>query len=161
MAKSKSTKESKHDLSEKKTPSYKFFNNTDANNLRRRIVKELNHYAELHNVDKINLKTDPDYPEDFAVQDWSWRPRFFIHYLTEYERCKGSAPFERAWLDLLVSQCGIMVWNLTEKSMKEEYKKTNIVPENPLSRKQGRNSIEAVAEYYANQAEKEFEEKFK
>ncbi|KKK61176.1 hypothetical protein LCGC14_3016940, partial [marine sediment metagenome] len=44
---------------------------------------------------------------------------------------------------------------------KDEHKKTGIVPKSPLSKKKGRDSIQAVAEYFADKEVTEFEEMFK
>ena len=159
----KKKKEGKHSPPQKgvqKEPTYYFFNKSKKTFLRRRITAELNYFADLYDVDKIDLKTDPDYSKDFRDRDWAWRPRFFMNLLLHAEECKGLKPFERIWLDMLFNQCGIMVWNLVNKTYFHEYKTTGVIPENPLSKRKGGNSIEAVAEHFANTAEQQFREKF-
>lgn len=161
--KNKGKKGKKHDPSseEKKERSHKFFNNMPKI-IRRDLLRELNKIADKYNVEHIDLENSPSYPEDFSARDWSWRSSFFINDLKRYEETVDYTFVDhyRYWLDQLIKQCSIMVWNLAHKTMKDEYKKTNLVPASPLSKKKGRDSIEAVAEYFADKEATEFEEMF-
>jgi len=162
----KPKKEGKHSPPQKdtpKAPTFQFFNETGTKYIRRRLTKELNVVAKDFKADKIDLKTNPDYPKNFNDRDWSWRPCFFMRYLEYYESTRDyeGYPFHRIWLDHLINQCGVMIWNLVHKTYRDEYKKTGIIPANPLSRKQGRNNIEAVAEHFANIVEENFKGNFK
>ena len=161
--KRKKKKAKKHDPSsdEKTARVHKFFNDMPKI-IRRDLLRELNKIADKYDAKHIDLENSPPYP-DWSARDWSWRSSFFIKYFNEYENTIDYTFVNhyRYWLDQLINQCGIMVWNLAEKTMKEEHKKTNVVPKSPLSKKKGRDSIEAVAEYYANKEAEEFEEKFK
>lgn len=160
----KKKKAPKHDPSaEKVEPDHKFFNKTDHKNTRKILPKELNVFADKYDVEHIDLENSLPYPDDFFARDWSWRSSFFIKDLEAYE---GSVDYlfvdhYRWWLDRLIDKCSCMIWSLVLKTMKDEHKKTGVVPKSPLSKKKGRDSIEAVAEYYAVKESNEFKEKFK
>lgn len=159
--KSKSVKLSKTSDDQEKEQSYKFFNKTDHKNIREDLERELNKIAIKYNViHQFRLHSRQD---DWCDRAWSWKTSFFIKNLERYEETLDYAIVDhyRWWLDQLIDKCSCMVWNLTINTMKEEHKKTGIVPKSPLSKKKGRDSIEAVAEYYANKESNEFEEKFK
>jgi len=160
----KKKKEKKHDPSsdKKEKLGHKFFNDMP-NIIRRDLLRELNTIADKYDVNHIVLENSQSYPDNFFVRDWSWRSAFFIKDLEGYENTINYIVVDhyRWWLDQLIDKCSIMVWNLTIKTYRQEHKKTGVVPKSPLSKKKGRDSIEAVAEYYANKEVEEFEEKFK
>lgn len=161
--KRKKKKAKKHDPSVEKTErSHKFFNNMPKI-IRRDLLRELNKIADKYNVEHIDLENSPPYPEDFFARDWSWRSSFFINDLKRYEETVDYTFVDhyRYWLDCLICKCSCMAWNLAHKTITDEYKKTGIVPKSPLSKKKGRDSIEAVAEYFADKESEEFEERFK
>ena len=164
ITRKKKKKAKKHDPSsdEKMERVHKFFNDMPKI-ISRDLLRELNKIADKYDVAHIDLENSPPYPDDFSVRDWSWRSAFFIG---NFERYKETINYMfvdhyRWWLDQTLDKCSCMIWNLTIKTMKEEHKKTGVVPKSPLSKKKGRDSIEAVAEYYANKEAEEFEEKFK
>ncbi len=162
--KRKKKKAKKHDPSsdEKTERVHKFFNDMPKI-ISRDLIRELNKIADKYDVDHINLKSSAPYPDDFFARDWSWRASFFIKDFEQYENSVSYTFVDhyRYWLDSLIGKCSCMVWNLVLKTIKAEHKKTGVVPKSPLSKKKGRDSIEAVAEYYANKESEEFEEKFK
>ena len=127
------------------------------------MVKELNLSADKYNVDHIELENSPPFPDNFFATGWSWRSAFFMEYFKLYEDSINYTfyPHYRSWLDWTILQCSIMIWNLVNNTYKEEHKKTGVVPKSPLSKKKGRDSIEAVADYYAVEESNKFEEKFK
>jgi len=133
--KNRGKKGKKHDPSseEKKERSHKFFNKTNHNNIRKTLPKILNEIADRYDVAQIDLKNSVPYPDDFFARDWSWRASFFIKNLEEYENLVDYTVVDhyRWWLDQLINQCSVMIWNLAHKTMKDDYKKTNIVPANP------------------------------
>lgn len=160
----KKKKAKKHDPSsdEKTERAHKFFNDMPKI-ISRDLINELNKIADKYDVAHIDLENSPPYPDDFSVRDWSWRSAFFIGNLERYKETIDYMFVDhyRWWLDQTLDKCSGMVWNLVIKTLKEEHKKTGVVPESPLSKKKGRDSIEAVAEYYANKEAEKFEEKFK
>lgn len=162
--KSRGKKAKKHDPSsdEKKERVHKFFNNIQQI-IRRDLLRELNKIADKYNVEHIDLENSPPYPDNFSVRDWSWRSSFFIKDLEKYENSIDYMFVDhyRFWLDQVIDKCSCMVWNLVRKTYKDEHKKTGIVPKSPLSKKKGRDSIQAVAEYFADKEVTEFEEMFK
>ncbi len=158
----KNKKEKKHDpSSDKKERGHKFFNNMPKI-IRRDLLRELNTIADRYDVAHIDLENSAPYP-DWSARDWSWRSSFFVKYLREYENTIDYTLVDhyRWWLDQLINQCSVMIWNLVQKTMKDDYKKTNVVPVSPLSKKKGRDSIAAVSEYFADKEVMEFEEMFK
>lgn len=162
--KSKGKKAKKHDPSAEKTVrAHKFFNKIDHKGIRKTLPKILNEIANRYDVAQIDLENSAPYPDDWFARDWSWRSSFFIRYLKEYESSIDYTLVDhyRFWLDQLINKCSVMIWNLALKTMKDDYKKTNVVPVSPLSKKKGRDSIEAVAEYFADKEVSEFEEMFK
>ncbi len=176
--KDKKGKKGKKVYSTQKT--FEFFNTASSKTLRKQLVTELNKIADQYGADHIDLKKSPPYPDLFSDPFWSWRSSFFIKYLEQAEEYKASklrsflhryvkypkkykadAYANRYWLDCLIRQCGYMVWNLVQKHHMVEWKKTDVVPENPLSKRKGGNSIEAVADHFAEKELAAFEENFK
>lgn len=136
----------------------KFFNKTSTENIRDNLVTELNIVASKFGADPVGR--DP-FPDDFNDRQWGWREQFYMKYFPRYEENIGYfLPHDRYWLDQTINMASIMVWNLVNKTIKAEHKKFGEIPDTPLSRKQGKNSIEAVAEYFANTEAQEFEDKF-
>lgn len=161
--KGRAKKAKKHDpSSEEKERSHKFFNNMPKI-IRRDLLRELNEIADKYDVEHIDLENSPPYPDDWTARDWSWRSSFFIKDLKAYENSVDYTFVDhyRYWLDSLICKCSCMAWNLAHKTITDEYKKTGVVPKSPLSKKKGRDSIEAVAEYFADKESEEFEERFK
>ncbi len=159
MAKGKKAKQGKKTHSN--IIEYERFNETSYKNsqkLRKLLVSSLNEVAEKYKARPISLR-QRDFDGSFFDREWSWQADFFRKYLNYVESTHREWP-ERYWLDCLVRQCGIMVWNLTNKTIMMEYKNGGKWPGgDKLPRK--KRGAESVAEHFANIEEQEFFQNFK
>lgn len=150
---------------DKKRTVRRYFNQASSDNIRDKLLIELNEISEKYNVFHLQ------YSYDINKREFLWKTEYFEECLIKAESIDNNKTwsntldnlfneFKEIWLDRTIDRCEIMIWNLVYKTHMESWKETGIVPHAEGISKKLKKSAEGVAYFLADQEVNNFSKKF-